>query len=67
MFDMTKTGSIIAFIGMQDPYPENDEEPGPLLALLLAAARNQQPYDEAWLLCTGGTFLERARDLEQEA
>jgi DNA-binding NtrC family response regulator len=52
---------------MRDPYPESDEEPGPLLSLLLAAEKSGQGYDEAWLLCTGGTFLERARDLEREA
>jgi DNA-binding NtrC family response regulator len=52
---------------MRDPYPENDEEPGPLLSFLLASAKTERPLDEAWLLCTGGTFLERARDLEREA
>ncbi len=67
MVDMENVRAVVSFVGMRDPYPENEEEPGPLLALLLAAAKNQQPYDEAWLLCTGGTFLERARDLEREA
>lgn len=67
MGDMENVRAVVSFVGMRDPYPENDEEPGPLLALLLAAAKSQQPYDEAWLLCTGGTFLERARDLEREA
>jgi DNA-binding NtrC family response regulator len=51
---------------MRDPYPQGDEEPGPLLSLILDASKAGRPYDEAWLLCTGGTFLERARDLERE-
>ena len=67
MVDMNKHRSLIAFVGMRDPYPESDEEPGPLLSLLLAAEKAGQGYDEAWLLCTGGTFLERGRDLEREA
>ena len=67
MLDMEKTRSLVAFVGMRDPYPENDEEPGPLLSFLLACAKTERPLDEAWLLCTGGTFLERARDLEREA
>lgn len=67
MVDMNKPRSLIAFVGMRDPYPESDEDPGPLLSLLLAAEKAGQGYDEAWLLCTGGTFLERARDLEREA
>ena len=67
MLDMETTRSLIAFVGMRDPYPENDEEPGPLLSFLLASAKGERPIDEAWLLCTGGTFLERARDLEREA
>lgn len=64
---MNKTRSLVAFVGMRDPYPESDEEPGPLLSLLLDGAKHGRPYDEAWLFCTGGTFLERARDLEREA
>ncbi len=67
MLDMETTRSLIAFVGMRDPYPENDEEPGPLLSFLLSSAKGERPIDEAWLLCTGGTFLERARDLEREA
>ncbi|HOV63616.1 MAG TPA: sigma 54-interacting transcriptional regulator, partial [Spirochaetia bacterium] len=59
---MDRTRSLIAFVGMRDPYPENDEEPGPLLSFLIS-----RPVDEAWLLCTGGTFLERARDVERAA
>ncbi|NLJ47132.1 MAG: sigma 54-interacting transcriptional regulator [Treponema sp.] len=64
---MQTVRSLIAFVGMRDPYPENDEEPGPLLSFLLAAEKDGQAFDEAWLLCTGGTFLERAKDLEREA
>jgi len=67
MLAMTKTRSLITFVGMRDPYPENDDEPGPLLAYLLSACKAGRAFDEAWLLCTGGTFLERARDLEREA
>jgi two-component system NtrC family response regulator len=68
MVDMeNKTRSLIAFVGMRDPYPEQDDEPGPLLALLLSAERDGGSFDELWLLCTGSRFLERARDLEREA
>ncbi len=67
MVHMSKTRSLIAFVGNRDPYPESDEEPGPLLSLILDAERNKHGYDEAWLLCSGGTFLERAHDLEREA
>jgi DNA-binding NtrC family response regulator len=67
MPDMDRIRSLISFVGMRDPYPENDDESGPLLSLLLDAEKNHRPFDEAWLLCTGGTFLERARDLEREA
>jgi len=67
MIHMSKIKSLIAFTGMRDPYPEGDDEPGPLLSLLLAAEKGGQGYDEAWLLCSGGTFLERARDLERES
>jgi len=67
MVHMAKIKSVIAFTGMRDPYPEGDDEAGPLLSLLLAADKGGQGYDEAWLLCSGGTFLERARDLEREA
>ena len=66
MIDMQNIRSLVSFVGMRDPYPENDEEPGPLLALLIDAERNGKAFDEAWLLCTGGDFLERARDLERE-
>jgi DNA-binding NtrC family response regulator len=67
MLYMNKIRALIAFVGMRDPYPENDEEPGPLLSQLLSAAKGEHGFDEVWLLCTGGTFLERARDLEREA
>jgi len=64
---MNKSRSLIAFVGMRDPYAENDDEPGPLLSLLLSAEKAGYGYDEAWLFCTSGTFLERAQDLEREA
>jgi DNA-binding NtrC family response regulator len=67
MLDMNKMRSLVAFVGMRDPYPENDEETGPLLSLLIEAVRTNRPFDDAWLFCTGGSFLERARDLEREA
>jgi len=67
MLDMSKTRALIAFVGMRDPYPENDEEPGPLLSLLISSGKAGHGYDEAWLFCTGGTFLERGLDLEREA
>ncbi|MDP3178632.1 MAG: sigma-54 dependent transcriptional regulator [Spirochaetaceae bacterium] len=67
MLDMNKTRSLITFVGMRDPYPENDEETGPILAFLIASAAVGKALDEVWLLCTGGTFLERAKDLEREA
>ncbi|MBL8966504.1 MAG: sigma 54-interacting transcriptional regulator [Spirochaetaceae bacterium] len=67
MLDMNKARSLIAFVGLRDPYPEVEDEAGPILALLLDAAKAGKPFEEAWLLCTGGTFLERARDLEREA
>jgi len=67
MLGMSKTRSMIAFLGMRDPYPDSDEEPGPILSLLLASEKAGSGFDEAWLFCTGGMFLERARDLEREA
>jgi DNA-binding NtrC family response regulator len=67
MLDMNKTRSLIAFVGMRDPYPEQEDEPGPILAYLVSQAEIDRPVDETWLLCTGGDFLERARDLESEA
>ena len=66
MFAMDKKSALIAFVGMRDPYPENSEEPGPVLALLMEAKRLGKPFDEAWLLCSGANALERARDLERE-
>lgn len=67
MLDMETTRALISFVGMRDPYPENEEEAGPLLALILDREKAGKPFDEAWLLCTGGAFLERAKDLEREA
>jgi DNA-binding NtrC family response regulator len=67
MTDMNVSRSLIAFVGMRDPYPEQEEEPGPILAYLVSQAETDRPVDEAWLLCTGGDFIERARDLEFES
>lgn len=67
---MSAMHSLISFVGNRDPYPDSGddaEEPGPLLSLLLAREREGEGFDEAYLLCTGGAFLERARDLEREA
>ncbi|MFZ4618204.1 MAG: sigma 54-interacting transcriptional regulator [Rectinemataceae bacterium] len=61
--------SLVSFVGNRDPYPdqvEDVDEPGPLLAFLLDRAREGRHFDEAWLLCTAGSFFERARDLERE-
>ena len=52
---------LITFIGMKDPYPRDDEAPGPILSLLRI-----HPFDELYLLCSGASSIERARDLERE-
>jgi DNA-binding NtrC family response regulator len=66
MLVMNKNPALISFVGMHDPYPQDDEEPGPILSLLLEAEK-ECPFSEVWLFCTSGTFFERARDLEREA
>ncbi|HRV28713.1 MAG TPA: sigma-54 dependent transcriptional regulator [Spirochaetia bacterium] len=63
IIDMAQTISIlVTFVGNRDPYPENDEEPGPILSFIFS----KHP-DEAYLLCSNSTYLERANDLEYEA
>ncbi len=52
---------LITFIGMKDPYPKDDEAPGPILSLLRI-----RPFDELYLLCSSAVSVERARDLERE-
>jgi len=52
---------LITFIGMKDPYPKNDEAPGPILSLLRI-----RPFDEIYTICAGASSIERAKDLEQE-
>lgn len=52
---------LITFVGMKDPYPQDDETPGPILSLLKI-----RPFDELYLLCSSVAFLEKAHDLEQE-
>ena len=44
MLDMDKTKSLIAFVGMRDPYPDKDEEPGPILSLLLDKSKAADPF-----------------------
>lgn len=63
---MENLKALVSFVGKRDPYPEGAEEPGPLLSFLCAEAAAGRPFDEAWLLCNGGDFLERGADLERE-
>ena len=60
MYVMSRT-ILITFIGMKDPYPADDETPGPILSLL-----KTKPFNEIFLLCSSPAFLERAHDLERE-
>ena len=53
---MAQTSLLLSFVGNRDPYPETEEEFGPLLSLLQA-----RRYDQACLFCTGSRYLERAR------
>ena len=52
---------LITFVGMKDPYPQNDETPGPILSLV-----SIRHFDEIYVLCTSPASIERARDLEHE-
>ena len=52
---------LITFIGMKDPYPQNDEAPGPILSLIRI-----RHFDEIYALCAGASSIERAKDLERE-
>lgn len=45
MVDMNKIRALIAFVDMRDPFPDNDEEPGPLLSQLLSAAKGEHGFD----------------------
>lgn len=67
--DMGKIASIlVSFVGNRDPYPENSDDPGPILSFLIHQWRGtSQPIDYACLLCSSGAYLERGRDLEKEA
>ena len=60
MYVMSRT-ILITFIGMKDPYPAEDETPGPILSLL-----KTKPFNEIFLFCSGPAFLERVHDLERE-
>jgi len=42
---MAQTDILLSFVGNRDPYPETEEEYGPLLSLLQARC-----YDQAYLL-----------------
>jgi len=52
---------LITFVGMKDPYPEDETAPGPILSLLKV-----EQFDEVYLLCSNASFVERAKDLETE-
>ena len=63
MDDMAKTIRVlVSFVGNRDPYPDKDEQPGPLLSFLL-----HNEVDKAFLLCSSALYLERAQDLVREA
>ena len=63
MKDMAKTVSVlVTFIGNRDPYPQDDETPGPILSFLL-----QHPVDIVYMLCSSAAYHERAQDLIREA
>ena len=47
---------LLSFVGNRDPYPETEEEYGPLLSLLQA-----RRYDQAYLFCTGSQYMQRER------
>lgn len=52
---------LVTFVGLRDPYPNNDQHRGPIFSLLLV-----QTFDELFLLCSSAALIERARDLEDE-
>ncbi len=52
---------LITFVGMKDPYPADDETPGPIFSLVKI-----RHFDELYLLCSSADAVERARDLESE-
>ena len=49
-------------MGNRNPYPETDEEYGPLVSLLQA-----RRYEQAYMFCTGSQYLEGARMVEEAA
>ena len=59
---MAEMSVLLSFVGNRDPYPETDEEYGPLLSLLQA-----RRYDQTYLFCTGSQYLERARMVAEAA
>lgn len=63
MKDMAKTVSVlVTFVGNRDPYPQNDDAPGPILSFLL-----QHPVDMVFMLCSSAAYHERAQDVIREA
>jgi len=59
---MAELSILLSFVGNRDPYPETEEEYGPLLSLLQV-----RQYDQAYLFCTGSQYLERARMVAEAA
>ncbi len=57
---MVEMNILLSFVGNRDPYPRDDEEPGPLLSLL-----QERQYQQVYLFCTGADYLERARMVEE--
>jgi sigma54-dependent transcription regulator len=53
---------LLSFVGNRDPYPENEEEYGPLLSLLQV-----RQFNRVYLFCTGSQYLERARMVAEAA
>lgn len=56
---MSSERVLLTFVGNRDPYREA-EEPGPVLSLLEA-----REYETVILLCTGGEYLDRAKQIEK--
>jgi len=50
---------LLSFVGNRDPFPVNETEDGPLLALLV-----ERGFDAIYLVLSSPDYLERARTLE---
>ena len=59
---MAEMRVLLSFVGNRDPYPETEEEYGPLLSLLQV-----RQYDQAYPFCAGSQYLERARMVAEAA